>query len=228
MRKRKRTEEANPNRRRSGGRLRPSWRVAAAATALSLAGCSGVRGELVETQVDQVPSDRVELTFADPGDREEALFAFTAPELFTGTRIDGLDLHNDAPLVMTFVVPSCAVCVVEAPKLASAAEANGGVNFVVVHSFGEVDGFLEYADQYNLSSENTIHLVDIDGTLWDRFGIYSQPSSILVDESGRVTSSRGALGDDGLLRAISTVTGQDAFATNADTGLNPEVENAEG
>ncbi len=193
--------------RRSRNLLRPPWRTGVAAAALLLAatGCSGVRGELVESGAEDDESS-AELTFSDGSDRQATLFDFTAPDLYTGAPVDGNDMRDNAPLIMTFVVPSCPICVTEAPKLANAAEANPGVNFVVVHSFGEVDDFFEYTNAADLTHENTIHVVDVDGTLWERFGIEAQPSSILVDDAGRVSSTRGALGDDGLLRALGTVS----------------------
>ncbi|MFL3020504.1 MAG: hypothetical protein ACJZ6C_03970 [Candidatus Poriferisodalaceae bacterium] len=39
------------------------------------------------------------------------------------------------------------------------------------------------------------HLEDVDGSLWDYFGISSQPAWILFDVDGRVTRGRGALPD---------------------------------
>lgn len=175
-------------------------------------GCTGARGELLESGVEP-GSTEVELLFADDdGDGAETdadLFGFTAPDLTSGYPVVGAELYENAPTIVTFVVPSCPVCVTEAPKLSAAAEAHPEVNFLFVHSFGEVSEFVEYADGYELSHENTVHVVDIDGILWERFGLVSQPSTVLVDHTGAVSSSVGALGDDGLLRAISTVTGEE-------------------
>lgn len=164
-----------------------------------------MRGELVESGYVNADDEQIALTYADEGEPDQLLFAFTTSDLFTGDPVDGLELHADAPMIITFVVPSCSVCIGEAPKLAAAAEANPQVNFVMVHSFGTIDQFLAYTDNSDLSQENTVHIVDVDGALWERFGVVSQPSTVLVDHEGRVSSARGALGDDGLLRAVQTV-----------------------
>lgn len=175
--------------------------------ALIAVGCSGVRGELVESGITaDGENDAVELSFVSEAEAEAMLFDFSASELFTGSSVDGQELLQNAPLIVTFVVPSCPVCVAEAPKLGAAAEANAHVNFVVVHSFGELEDFRSYTNTTDLSQENILHIVDTDGVLWERFGIISQPSSVLIDGQGRVTNSRGALGDDGLLRAVATVS----------------------
>ncbi len=196
-----------------------------------MSGCAPQRGELVETGFSD--GDRTEMAMVEveddgvtldssgsdsqmsdadnpaddgPVDDQSELFAFAAPELYSGIMVDGRELYQDAPVIMSFVVPGCPVCVTEGPKLATAAIDTPDVNFVVVHSFGSYDEFVGYITSAELATENITHVVDIDGTLWERFGVTSQPSSILVDGEGVVTSFRGALGDDGLLRAISTVT----------------------
>ncbi len=211
--------------------------VLIAAVALFAASCAPSRGELVETGFSdgdrtelamvEVEDDEVRLDTTSPGnsgdnqgndagagaeagpvDDQSELFAFAAPELYSGIMVSGRELYDDAPIIMSFVVPGCPVCVTEGPKLAAAAIDTPDVNFVVVHSFGEYDEFVGYINSAELATENITHLVDVDGTLWNRFGVASQPSSILVDQGGLVTSFSGALGDDGLLRAISTVTAE--------------------
>ena len=45
------------------------------------------------------------------------------------------------------------------------------------------------------------HVADVDGTLWTRFGVVSQPSFVFVDRSGAAQSYAGSL-DAEQLRAI--------------------------
>ena len=206
-------------------------RLAFGAVGLSLltTACSGVRGELEESgrPVDDAPT---ELAFE--GDPEAAglegtqvNFAFRAPELYTGDMIEGAELFADAPMIMVFAVPSCDVCHIEGPKLARAAEIHPEINYVVVHSFGTTDEYLDYIDNAGLIQENVLHLVDGEGVLWERFGVVSQPSSVLVDADGLVTTSRGALGDDGLARAAAQVTGAPVLDHTAlDIDLNGDDE----
>ena len=76
---------------------------------------------------------------------------------------------------------------------------------MVVHSFGDRESYLDYNDNSALGQENVIHVVDHQGLLWDQFGVSSQPSTVLIDSEGQLSSSRGALQDDGLARAAEYV-----------------------
>ena len=42
------------------------------------------------------------------------------------------------------------------------------------------------------------HLVDDDGTLWERFGVITQPAWVFVDDDGSVRRVQGSLDEDGL------------------------------
>ncbi|MGK2930036.1 MAG: hypothetical protein ACSLFO_10720 [Acidimicrobiales bacterium] len=46
------------------------------------------------------------------------------------------------------------------------------------------------------------HLVDDDGSLWQRFDIASQPAWAFVNDDGTVKRLVGALGEDGLRAEI--------------------------
>ena len=54
-------------------------------------------------------------------------------------------------------------------------------DFVARHQLGEVD-----------------HLVDGDGTLWERFGVITQPAWVFIDDDGSVRRVQGSLDEDGL------------------------------
>lgn len=192
-------------------RSRTSLRVGIVALALAAAGCSSVKGELSAPPEEAPP---VTLQMADgpveeaPTDPEAAAgaFAFEAPELYGNAVVSGAELYQNSPAIITFVSPTCPVCVEEGPKLANAAEDNPDINYVVVHSFGDREMYLDYNDASALGQENVIHIVDHDGVLWDRFGVSAQPSTVLIDSEGQLSSSRGALQDDGLVRAAEFVT----------------------
>lgn len=198
------------NPRTGPARLLRQMSAALALAALVATGCSA--GDRQESGFAQENGNDVEVISEDGeppvllGARAIAEpFEFEAPMLDSTTTVNGVELYDNAPLIMVFTVPSCPICVTEGPKLASAAEANSDISFVIVHSFGETDYYREYTQSSGLFQENVIHIVDQEGVLWDRFGVSSQPSSVLVDTSGRITSSRGALGDDGLIRAADIV-----------------------
>lgn len=46
------------------------------------------------------------------------------------------------------------------------------------------------------------HLVDGDGSLWERFGIVTQPAWIFVNDDGTAKTLVGILGEDGLRAEI--------------------------
>lgn len=46
------------------------------------------------------------------------------------------------------------------------------------------------------------HLVDDDGSLWERFGIVTQPAWIFVNDDGTTKTLVGILGEDGLRAEI--------------------------
>lgn len=54
----------------------------------------------------------------------------------------------------------------------------------------------DFVERHGLG--DIVHLVDDDGTLWERFGIVTQPSWVFVDDGGAAASEVGALGRDGL------------------------------
>ncbi len=57
-----------------------------------------------------------------------------------------------------------------------------------------------FIDRHDLAGFD--HLVDDDGSLWQRFGIASQPSWVFVSDDGSVERLVGALGEDGLRAEI--------------------------
>jgi len=118
-----------------------------------LSGCAEIRGE---RQTQGIPSetsavDRVLVVDSEPsatlvstvGD-DDSLFAFTGIELYGRSGVDGLELVDQAPMIMTFVVPSCSVCVLEGPEIAASAAANPDITYVVVHSAGSVEDYEAY------------------------------------------------------------------------------------
>ena len=171
--------------------------------------CGAVRGERVEVGMSTQGADSTteigpsaQRDFGDATlvDRVEGTgaFAFTAFELSSREPLFGQDLVSQSPVVVTFVVPSCPVCVAEGPELARSASTNPDVAYVIVHSGGTVEDYEQYVETSGLTLENVVHVDDSPGLLWARFGIVQQPSNILVDADGGVTQSLGALGEAGL------------------------------
>ena len=183
----------------------------------ALLGCSGVRGELqgapqkpAEVQFVEKVDNNPEPEIVAPGAATPTPFEFTAVELNTGAEVLGADLYAAQPLVLLFSVPTCPVCHVEGPKLAAAAQQHPEVNFVVVHSQGTDDEVSLFVEDSGLAGlANVRNLLDEDMKLWNRFSVIAQPYYILVDTEGGLSSSMGALGDDGLKRAAQMVLGEE-------------------
>ncbi len=143
-----------------------------------------------------IDEDRIEVGTDDPAIEP---FVFFAEELTTGEMIDGLDLYRDRPALITFSVPTCPVCTREAPEIAAAAERYPGINFVMVHSQGDAESYDEFVTTAGLDGpDNVMNLVDDGLELWRRFSVIQQPTSILIDADGHVSSTRGALASEGL------------------------------
>lgn len=137
----------------------------------------------------------------------EDRFNFAAPELESNRLVEGAELFSQRPLIITFVVPDCPICVEEGPLLATAAENNSEVTYVFIHSQADAQSYDTYVQNSRLVGENVVHLQDDEAVLWELFGVTQQPSTVLVSESGQTTVSVGALGEDGLAQAAALVLG---------------------
>ena len=185
---------------------------ALALVCLAFTSCGNVRGERVTTGV-RVDSANVQLQRTELGRgstaaitvssvTESEAFAFSAIELNSRRALVGSDLVGDGPVVITFVVPRCPICVTEGPELGASAAENPDVTFIVVHSGGTADAYDDYVSSSGLTSSNVVHLDDSPGLLWARFGVVQQPTSVLIDVDGKVSQSLGALGEKVLGSAI--------------------------
>ncbi|MBA2307911.1 MAG: redoxin domain-containing protein [Pseudonocardiales bacterium] len=115
---------------------------------------------------------------------------------FTGTTLDGATLDGSTlsgkPLVLWFWAPWCTTCRAEGPDVARvAAQYQGRVSFLGVAGRGEVEAMRAFVTDTGTGGFG--HLADVSGELWTRFGVVSQPAFVLVDPSGSVQRSVGAL-----------------------------------
>ena len=129
--------------------------------------------------------------------------AFTAPtldeETFEGTSLAGKDA------VVWFWAPWCTQCRREAPLLAKSQSENPEVAFLGVAGLGETGAMRDFVDDYGLDAFE--HVADLDGNVWQRFGVVQQPAYAFIDSGGTIEVVRGELGEDGISEHLATLTG---------------------
>lgn len=174
-----------------------------AGAALSLAACSGgatsqqdpsVRVAMPNTSTSTTPTSA-----AAPSTMPEAL-AFQATTV-DGAAFDGASLAGK-PVVFWFWAPWCTVCRSESPDLAKVAqEFSGKVTFVGIAGLGPVQDMQKFVTE--TGTGNFMHLADVDGSLWSRFGVVAQPSFVFVTPSGTAKEVNGGLSADDLRAAAA-------------------------
>ena len=136
-----------------------------------------------------------------PATAEEPL-AFRASTL-AGPELDVSTLAGQ-PVVLWFWTPWCTICRVEAPDVAAvAADLEGDVIFLGVPGRGETADMASFVQDTGTSGLQ--HLVDVDGSLWQRFRVVSQPTFAFVGRDGAVETFAGALGADELRTRASAL-----------------------
>ena len=118
-----------------------------------------------------------------------------------GAAFDAVDLAG-RDVMFWFWAPWCSECRREAPFVAAAQKKYGSkVAFVGVAGLGPIKDMKSFIDDYSVGAFT--HLADVDGELWQRFGVVQQPAYAFVDESGKVEVARGELGERGISDRIT-------------------------
>lgn len=148
---------------------------------------------------------------AAPRGAAAAPAAEQAPLAFSATTLAGAELDVSAlagePVVLWFWAPWCTICRVEAPDVAAAAaDLEGDVTFLGVPGRGATADMRSFVQ--DTGTGDLQHLVDGDGSLWQRFRVVSQPSFAFVGADGSVELFAGALGGDELRSRASALAGR--------------------
>lgn len=168
--------------------------VAAVAAALILAGCSSGSSPGSATAADVAAT-------VEGGD---GALDFSGATL-EGTQLDAASLSGQ-PVVLWFWAPWCTICRAEAPDVAAvAAEFDGQVTFLGIPGLGPEDDMRRFVDE--TGTEGFRHVVDVDGGLWARFGVVSQPAFVFVAADGTAQSFMGSLSADQLRQRASALAG---------------------
>ena len=186
-----------PSTRRDGSRMRGNrgTRVAAllAAGALVLTACSPAGTDASSGSSGASP----DASASDSGGVQSGSVAlsFTASTL-TGTKLDVSTLAG-SPVVLWFWAPWCTICRAEAPDVAKvAADLDGQVRFLGVPGIGAEKDMRAFVQ--DTGTGGFVHVVDSDGSLWQRFGVIAQPAFAFVAPDGSVQVFAGALGANAL------------------------------
>jgi thiol-disulfide isomerase/thioredoxin len=124
---------------------------------------------------------------------------------FTAKTVDGQDFSGQSlvgkPAVLWFWAPWCPKCQREAPDVARVAHANTAVTFVGVAARDQLPAMKDFVSKYQLGSFQ--HLADVDGAVWQRFGVTQQPAFAFIGADGTVQVVKGALSEQALTERVS-------------------------
>jgi thiol-disulfide isomerase/thioredoxin len=124
---------------------------------------------------------------------------------FTAKTVDGKDFSGQSlvgkPAVLWFWAPWCPICRGEAPTVARVAHSNPAVAFVGVAARDQLPAMRQFVDQYQMGSFP--QLADLDGSVWQRFGVTAQPAYAFVTASGAVDVVEGTLSEQQLIQRIN-------------------------
>lgn len=127
---------------------------------------------------------------------------------FTGTTLEGVSFDSSVlagkPAVLWFWAPWCTVCRAEAPDVAAVAEEFADeVSFVGIPGRGEVGPMRQFVDDTGTGGFQ--HVSDVDGALWQQFGVVSQPSFVFIDGSGHTELVPSGLSGNDLRRMTQSL-----------------------
>ncbi len=124
----------------------------------------------------------------------DVVLSLSAPDL-TGTPTT---IELAGPAVLWFWAPWCPNCRAEAPDVAAVADS---VTVVGIAGRDELDAMRDFVTE--TGTGGFAHLADLDGALWQEFGVSYQPAYVFIDADGEQTLYLGTLGEDALRQRIA-------------------------
>jgi thiol-disulfide isomerase/thioredoxin len=188
-------------------RLRPAL-VVVISTILALTGCGS------QTAAGGVPTPATSHSqTSDDASASATAGTATPPPVpeqldFTAQTVEGKGFSGASlagkPAVLWFWAPWCPKCQAEAPTIAEAARAAGGVQFVGVAAQDEVPAMRDFVDRFDLDSFP--HIADTDASVWQRFGITYQPAYAFINSSGDIQVETDQMDKDELVARVSELS----------------------
>ena len=179
--------------------------IAAALLGLLLAGCadSGAGGD----DVAKEPASSGSTASVDAPE-PEAGSTVPATLDFTGTTVSGKPFEGASlsgrPTLLWFWAPWCPTCRGQIPQVEGIASDHAGkLNVIGIGSLDSAEAIAGFAGDV----DDVVHLEDVDGELWKRFGVTEQSSFVLLDADGTVVFEAGYGGTDDLDAQVDDVLG---------------------
>jgi thiol-disulfide isomerase/thioredoxin len=185
--------------------------VAAALLGLLLSGCADT-GDDVAQEPSSSGSASVDAPEpeAEPEGASNDQAGGAVPETldFTATTVSG-DAFEGAsltgrPTLLWFWAPWCPTCRGQIPQVEGiAADHAGELNVIGIGSLDSAEAIAGFAGDV----DDVVHLEDVDGEIWKRFGVTEQSSFVLLDADGAVVFEAGYGGTDDLDAQVDDVLG---------------------
>lgn len=104
--------------------------------------------------------------------------------------------------ILWFWAPWCPSCQAESGDLAEAAEElPDGVALMGVAGQSELPDMQSFVTEFGVG--NFAHMADVDGSIWENFGIPYQPAYAFINDDGTIETVIGPMGKDGVLDAAA-------------------------
>lgn len=184
--------------------------VAAAALAVTLAGCTTPNDDLADTYKE----GRNQGFISGDGRVEEIPVSERGGAVeFTGTAVDGSTVtsadFDDEVLVLNFWYAACGPCRAEAPVLEGAFTdtKDDGANFLGVNIYDGPEQASSFEEEYGISYPSILARGDVDLKLSfaDWTSLQAAPTTLVLDREGRVAArffGQIQQGSESILRTI--------------------------
>lgn len=167
-----------------------------------LAGCGGTDGGTGGSAASVAPSTTSVAVSAPTGDAAVPNRLNLTAKTIGGEQFSGATLAGK-PAVLWFWTPWCPTCQREAPGIAKVARANAAVTFVGVAAQDQPPVMQEFVDKYDVGFFTNI--ADVDGAVWQRFGVVAQPAFAFVRKDGSVDVVPGSLSESELAERVEAL-----------------------
>ncbi|RPF19936.1 TlpA family protein disulfide reductase [Myceligenerans xiligouense] len=126
---------------------------------------------------------------------------FSAETLEGGT-FEGASVAG-TPTVLWFWAPWCPTCRAQIPTVTGLAEEHDGeVEFIGAGGLASDAEIRELAEEI----PHVTHLIDVDGVVWQKFGVTAQSTFAVIDENGEIVAD-GYLDDGALEDLVADLAG---------------------